>query len=359
MLSNFIPSGNPRQRLLPEPDTRRARIDPARTKSADTQTIWEAVIEQFKWHDDELINEWQRSMDVLLIFAALFAGILTAFLVESSKLLREEYPRTTAILLAQIVQNMGTNTSLLAVAELPPFSPSGVAKRVNRIWFASLAFTIASAIFAMIAKQWITEYTSGVSSGMSFDPLHTSIERLREEVRIRQFRINGLRRWKVQEIIGALPILLHVALLIFATGLIDYLWSLDPGTAIVLLVLVCVIFVLYTASVIIPAHDPACPYKTPLSHLLSNWRRAFHLALMPKVDRHTNILKRVKSGFHQASDVHGALLENEKEEVLRRAFELDKECLVTLKKITRDSGVAAWAEEELAVLLNSAGRPDM
>ena len=297
--------------------------------------------------------------DVICTQAALFAGILTAFLVESSRLLREDYTRTTAILLAQIAQNMGTNTSALAVMELPPFEPSGFAKRVNRIRFASLAFTIASAIFAMIAKQWIMEYSSGVSSGMSFDPLHTSLERLREEVRIRQFRISGLRRWRVKEIIAALPLLLHVALLIFAIGLIDYLWSLDPGTAIVLLVPVCMIFVLYTVSVVIPAHDPACPYKTPLSHLHSNWRRAIHLALVPKVDGHNNLFKRVQSGFRHASHVRGALLQNEKEEVQRRAFELDKECLVTLKKITRDSAVAAWAEEELKALLNSARRPDM
>ena len=62
-------SSGPRpRRLAPEPDTRRAEVDPTRTRSTDTHTIWEAVIEQFKWHDEELINEWQRSMDVLLIF---------------------------------------------------------------------------------------------------------------------------------------------------------------------------------------------------------------------------------------------------------------------------------------------------
>ena len=289
----------------------------------------------------------------------MFAGILTAFLVESSRLLREEYPRTAALLLAQIVQNMGTNTSALAVAELPPFEPSGVAKRVNRLWFSSLALTIASAIFAMIAKQWITEYTLGVSSGMSFDPLDTSLQRLREEVRIRQFRVRGLRRWKFQEIIGGLPIVLHVALLLFATGLVVYLWSLDHGTAIVLLVMISVVWFLYTVSVTIPSFDPSCPYKTPLSHLLTNWRRAFYVALIPKVDRHSNVFMRVKSGFRQASDVHGALLQNEKEEVVRQAIQLDKESLGTLKRITRDSSVAAWAEEELEALINSTRRPDM
>ncbi|KAF9511709.1 hypothetical protein BS47DRAFT_1346468, partial [Hydnum rufescens UP504] len=207
----------------------------------------------------------------------------------------------------------------------------------------------------MIAKQWITEYTSGVSSQMSFDPLHTSVERLRDEVRLRQYRINGLGRWKVQDIVGGLPIVLHLGLLIFAIGLIDYEWSLDHGTAIVLLVIVALAFSFYTISAIIPSYDPACPYKTPFTHLITNWHHALVLMFVPKLDfdTDTSIMKRLRSGFRQAAQVHGSLQENEKEEVELHANQLDKDCLHTLKRITRDGDVAAWAEEELEKVINS------
>ena len=56
-----------------------------------------------------------------------------------------------------------------------------------------------------MVKQWLHELSIGVSgSGTS-----------RESARVRQFRLNSLRRWRVGGIVIIIPILLQLALFLF------------------------------------------------------------------------------------------------------------------------------------------------
>ncbi|KAF8305526.1 hypothetical protein DL93DRAFT_2066205, partial [Clavulina sp. PMI_390] len=192
---------------------------------ASSETGWAAAVGFAVQRDADFVDEWQRSMDVLLIFATLFAAIVTAFLIETYKDLKGESKEMIA-LLTEIAQQLGATSdvakSVVNAAVSDPESRQRV-RRVNQLWFASLAITIGSAIFAMLAKQWISEYTEG----LAHDPMHTSKQRLKREARLREFRFAGLRDWYVPEIIGALPICLHVALLLFGVGLVDFFWLLE------------------------------------------------------------------------------------------------------------------------------------
>ena len=346
------------------------------TSLANPQSGWVLALNSAIQRDSEFVDEWQRSMDVLLIFvsdkaylivttfqsvtsvlkATLFGAIVTAFLIETFRELRGQNEEMIA-LLSEISRKLPAGNS--AVAKLAADSGDGVlhrVRRVNRLWFTSLVIIIASAIFAMLAKQWISEYIEGLGN---VDSKRTSKDRLLREARLREFRFAGLQRWYVPEIVGALPILLHVALLLFGVGLVDFFWELDRGTAIVVLVLTSITFLLYLTSVALPSFFPDSPYRTPLSHLLSNLMRTIAALFDPSIrkdDHRVDLsdpdhLLRKRLRRVTAS---GALLEAERKAVDKEGNGLDRQFLLRLRGTTRSNTIAEWAEEELATLHRAA-----
>ncbi|CAE6454405.1 unnamed protein product [Rhizoctonia solani] len=47
--------------------------------------VWKVYVKEADKWDTELIEGWNRSLDVILVFAALFSAVLTAFIIESPK----------------------------------------------------------------------------------------------------------------------------------------------------------------------------------------------------------------------------------------------------------------------------------
>ncbi|KIK59939.1 hypothetical protein GYMLUDRAFT_1000336, partial [Collybiopsis luxurians FD-317 M1] len=81
---------------------------------------------------------------------------------------------------------------------------------INGLFFASLSLSLATALLSVLVKQWLQAYSS-ISSGNA-----------KERAVIRQFRFSGLEKWKVPEIIGILPLILHASLALFFVGLSLY-----------------------------------------------------------------------------------------------------------------------------------------
>lgn len=283
--------------------------------------------------------------------AALFASILTAFLIESTKELKNNYREQTVRLLEQIARSLNSTSS----DNLPPESlkPTPTSHLVNRLWYSSLAITLASAVGAMVAKQWLSEYMTD----LTFESRHhASQERFQREARLREFRYNGLTRWYVPEFIGFLPIALHIALLLFWVGLIEYLWDLDVYSALLLLAIAGTVFTSYVGSMILPSIFSGCPYKSPIAHLIANAKRAFWIILNQWRTKGTlnpddPIDQKKGLGLRDALVVHRVLWEEEKDEVDQHGSDLDKKCLERLKKTTRSESTAAWATEELEGLV--------
>jgi hypothetical protein len=124
------------------------------------------------------------------------------------------------------------------------------------LWFSSLACSLAAALFGMMAKQWIREYTNfGMASP-------------RESLRMRQYRYKGLLQWGVFEIIGTLPVLLQIAVILFLIGLIDLLWSLHHAVAAVFTVLAAIPILMAVCMAFIPVFSSSCPYRSPFSFFL-------------------------------------------------------------------------------------------
>lgn len=90
---------------------------------------------------------------------------------------------------------------------------------VDRLWFTSLSFSLATAFPGLLVKQWIQAYISLLRND------------LRAQAEFAHFRYCGIRDWHVHKVIGALPILLHVTLLLFFIGLVEFLADLNRNTA--------------------------------------------------------------------------------------------------------------------------------
>ncbi|KAF8603247.1 hypothetical protein BDV93DRAFT_407854, partial [Ceratobasidium sp. AG-I] len=124
---------------------------------------------------------------------------------------------------------------------------------VNVLWFLSLILSVAVTLIAMLAKEWCHLFMSGRDGNVH------------DQARKRQLRLEGLKRWKMEGIIPALPTLMHLALFLFAVGLCIYLWNIHAGVAIPVILISVAAGVLYLSAIVLPFIHDYCPYETSLS----------------------------------------------------------------------------------------------
>lgn len=106
----------------------------------------------------------------------------------------------------------------------------------------------------------------------------------RDVALIRQLRFSGLMRWKLHEIIGALPLILHASLAVFSAGLVVFIQSLYPALSWIVIGISGVAFAFYLGSIILPVIDISCPYRIALlykpSKYIVNMFEAIYRALI-------------------------------------------------------------------------------
>ena len=168
-----------------------------------------------------------------------------------------------------------TSPSLADVALLvdAPYSPSSTAIRINSLWFASLVFSLATASFGMLVKQWLREYLACE---------YTSPQ---ARLRIRQRRNPGLHIWKVFQIAAMLPLLLQLSLALFFVGLCVFTWSINQQVARPTIVFVCAWAFFLIASIILPVFYPTCPYQTTAFLRVTKFLRLRLVALRRRASR--------------------------------------------------------------------------
>ncbi|SJK98039.1 uncharacterized protein ARMOST_01295 [Armillaria ostoyae] len=199
--------------------------------------VWRTYLEECVPFDIEMVEGWRDGLDVLLVFAGLFSAVVTTFVAQTSQSLQVDYGQVTASLLIELinVQRSASNGSL--VNDVPQCPTRG----------------LATALFAVLTKQWIHEYMS-VPSGTP-----------RDRCRMRQFRYMGLQQWGVAFIIGILPVLMSASLAVFLVGLVLFIVPLRVPIAGVVGAITFISFSAYIVTNFLPILYPSCPYKTPLS----------------------------------------------------------------------------------------------
>ncbi|KAG8770952.1 hypothetical protein FRC12_003951 [Ceratobasidium sp. 428] len=249
---------------------------------AHDATIWKLYLEEADEHDQELVKGRHASLDMLLLFAALFSAILTAFLIESKDLLQQDPADVSMALMLAIAQSQyrmeqGAADASNATATppiIPNFTPSMTARWVNGIWFTSLALSLSAALVAMLGKEWLTAFLASRPR-----PAHA-------HALLRQSRLEGLEQWWALHIIALLPSLLHVSLLLFAVGLVLYLSTMDRAIAIVIASIVGMTSLFYVVTAILGAVYEFCPFVTELSKYV---KRGVAVLLLRRAGAESNV----------------------------------------------------------------------
>ncbi|KAG8956905.1 hypothetical protein FRC03_010716, partial [Tulasnella sp. 419] len=238
-------------------DTPRLGPTKLRAQTIDDNThFWSTYDKVAGAYDKELLDGWNKSLDVLLIFAGLFSAINTAFIVESYKGLQPDPVDTTNALLQLLITHRNDNDTF-SFQDMNLRSSSSSAVPVTSVFFTSLSFSLTAAFGAVTAKQWLTEYSH--VGAMKALPI---------QGRMRQERYQGMERWHLRLVIELLPVFLQISLLLFLVGVIQFLWDLDRKVGILQLVLSVTGLALYVVTVVIGIAVPTSPFQTPFSRYI-------------------------------------------------------------------------------------------
>ncbi|KAI0674557.1 hypothetical protein C8Q78DRAFT_966328 [Trametes maxima] len=313
----------------------------------DSSEAWGACAKALREYDEDMIRDWKEEIDTLLVFAGLFSAILTAFNIESYKLLQQQPEDTLVSMLAQIsgqLNSFSVNPSFVnttqptsAAGLVPSFTAGAFAIRLNAWWFSALVCSLLAASLGLQVKQWLREYLAG-SSSIS-----------RESIRIRQFRHEGLRRWHVPEIILILPMLLQVALVLFFAGLLDLLWSLHPVVAGVVTAIVAVALLFVAMTSLAPPLYADCPYKSPQSWLLCMLIQYVKRTLTAMASRSYRHIRHPGNDDLLASKLDLSTMVQNKLAGTFRAW---------LQRVAQSRPFSSWKEREKALANRTAGTLD-
>ncbi|RDX43139.1 hypothetical protein OH76DRAFT_1422127 [Lentinus brumalis] len=252
---------------MTEGEKQRRQCQTDQSEDSDIKAdYWSDAAEAVKSYHDELVDGWKEDMDTLLVYAGLFSAVLTAFNVQSYQLLQPAPTDPTLAVLQQISAQL--NSFTITPAFVNSTQP---ARQLNENQLPFQAPT--SAVWINI--QWL----HGLGTGLS----GTS----RESARLRQYRLNGLLKWRVGTVVVLLPILLQIALILFLMGLVILLWTLHGTVAAVTSSLVGVLLVFSVVVTLLPAFRWDCSYRSPqalvayeLIRAIYNPARAFILGLL-------------------------------------------------------------------------------
>ncbi|ESK83569.1 hypothetical protein Moror_12082 [Moniliophthora roreri MCA 2997] len=252
---------------------------PDQTNEADDKKRAESLeklLTEVTKHDEGMVKGWRDDIDTLLVFAGLFSAVVTAFVIESYQWLDEDPADTTVTLLTQLLL-VQVNGSQPVSFEPAQFKPDALSIRINVFWFLSLIFSLTSALFGLLCKQWVREHERD-----------TTTRTAAEALALRQLRRDSFEKWGVSSFLSALPILLEAALLFFFVGVLDLLWDRHPVPFAVCFVAISFSAGLYFLTALLPSlmvprnqklvisrrrfdrlsYQFICPYKSPQAWLV-------------------------------------------------------------------------------------------
>ncbi|KZW01860.1 hypothetical protein EXIGLDRAFT_638055, partial [Exidia glandulosa HHB12029] len=235
--------------------------------------IWKLYKKAAAHRDSRILRTWNSSIDTLLIFAALFSAVVTAFIIESYKLMQPDYAELTFKLLASNTEHHVAGA---------PFRVSASARSVNCLWITSLVFSLSTSLLGILVKQWLADYDTMVQ------------EESMLSCAMRQNRYDSLVRWRLPEIVSWLPVLLHASLFLFLAGLVIFLFPLDPSTASLGLMLTVLVSSSYFAATLSPIIWVDSPYATPVTSQLARlfaYCRIPYPDSWPRFDHHKSLAR--------------------------------------------------------------------
>ncbi|KAJ2921146.1 hypothetical protein H1R20_g15947, partial [Candolleomyces eurysporus] len=240
-----------------ESPTSEAKVGASKTTKIDFEfrsdaRIWSLYLEDAEREAKETVEFWKTGLDSLLIFAGLFAGIVSSFLIDTRQDLQED---SEQILLGNILDTL-RGMSIIDMVHIPDSQ-----KWITGLWLISLYITLFSAIMGVLAKAWLADFVPVTSKGEAQDAYNRY--KLDKEAKL----------WHLDGVITLVPFLVQVAAFLFLGGLIVQSIADDQTLGHTLLgfcVSGCAIYIVMT---ILPIRFASSPFNTPLSDLLLKFRR--------------------------------------------------------------------------------------
>ncbi|KAG8814653.1 hypothetical protein FRC19_001601, partial [Serendipita sp. 401] len=178
------------------------------------KSAWDYYNDDMRIVEAEREKEWEENMNTILIVASLLAAVVSAFLIETTKLLQED---SNQILKDAVVRlSAQYNNSTVGHYEMPPFRAKATDIATNTLLIISLSLNLVAAVVAMLVKQWNREFDRGLR--LITDPKDQALRR--------EYRMLGSDSWHLAEIVNFIPVLVLLSVLFFIVGLFLYLLSL-------------------------------------------------------------------------------------------------------------------------------------
>ncbi|KAG8833278.1 hypothetical protein FRC18_003907 [Serendipita sp. 400] len=220
----------------------------------DENTVAEMYCNEAYTVDNEAVEDWTSSLQMLLTFAAIFSAVLVTLIVDSKMLLEQDNADVLVDAIIFLINDLANGTHRPYTP--PKFQPSTRSILVNCSFYASLCLSIATALGAVLAMQWVTDYGAVTRRAGSTPD---------ERVKRRHFRYQGGQDWKMETIVGALPICLHLSVVLFFVGLIVWMWDIHHSVFAVVVVCGLLAALFYIVTTTLAIFCPSCPYRTPLA----------------------------------------------------------------------------------------------
>ncbi|KAG6819146.1 hypothetical protein H0H93_014921 [Arthromyces matolae] len=271
--------------------------EPKGQEAGENARVWSVYLDEADDYDSDMINSFRTILDSLLVFASLFSAVVTTFAAQTSQVFQPNSAQISALLLIennQLLRAAG-NTTRIGSVPTSSLSPHGTTYTsidlwVNGLFFVSLTLSLTTALLTVLAKQWIQTYV-GVVPGNA-----------KTQARVRQFRFDGLVKWKLGTIIESLPLILHSAVAAFLVGLALYVSQISGHICTIISLITALTFLFYLATSIIPTFSIDCPYR--ISSIFSLVQFLILIASSVRYWCHNVITKAVASWTNLSIHLH-------------------------------------------------------
>ena len=282
----------------------------------------------------------------------LFSAVLTAFNVQSYQLLTPP-PTTDPVIVAleRISAQLSSfsvnppsvnSTHPAFVYDPAPLPAPPYAVWLNALWFASLICSLSAASIGIMVKQWLNEFSSGLSG------------KSRQIARLRQLRLDSLQKWRVKEIVTVLPVLLQIASALFFAGLLVLLWQLNCTVAITATCLIGTLILFSMCTIVLPSLTAHCSYLSPPSRALYEFTRPLRsLLLFCRIRLHRWISRRYVFPIVIQLRAHGDMMAN-----FQRVYPWRHKFWTLLQPADSLGSRLKWEGKELALLTNHSSELD-
>ena len=205
--------------------------------------------------------------------AALFAGFLSAFLIELLNRLEPDPLDTIQDVLIYQTQMM-RNSSLGPYVQAD-FSPPEYIVVVNVLFYASLGVMLLAAFIAMLIKTWVDEFNRGLQ-GMTIPE---------QRAKTREFRYLGMEYWKLHWMVALQPLLIQLSLILFAVGLVVFLFHINKPSFRITGAIFGIGVIYYEITTFISIFVTSSPFHSPLSRVFGRLWRIVHASICPERDQ--------------------------------------------------------------------------